>query len=199
MLPSIPTEASYAQWLVNCTQKYFEALGFSFYSEVQSQKREKNYPFDIYANINKGNAVKRFGLQVKRPNRTKLGIYWTLDSAQHAQMNNFQWIWYSLPDFLSRNYHRVACFHTLFKNPSFPFVSRLYKSKIGIYYRFGSFAKGLIDCSIGQIVDKRFDWIKSGAIFREFYFVNQIHAYLDLTERKGQLFTNIRIEEERSE
>jgi len=199
MLPAIPTEASYAQWLVNCTQKYFEALGFSFYSEIQSQKREKNYPFDIYASITKGNVVKRFGLQVKRPDTTKLGIYWALDSTQHAQMNKFQWIWYSLPDFLRRNYYRVACFHTIFKRPNFPFISRLYKSKIGIYYRFGSFANGLVSCSIGQIVDKSFDWMESRAIFREFYFINQIHTYLDFTERKGQLFTNIQAERDRWE
>lgn len=199
MLPAIPTEASYAQWLVNCMQRYFEALGFSFYPEVQSQKLEQYYPFDIYASITKGNVVKRFGLQVKRPNKTKLGIYWTLDSTQHAQMNKFQWIWYSLPDFLSRNYFRVACFHTLFKNPNFPFISRLYRSRIGIYYRFGSFANGLMRCPIGQIVDKSFDWMESGAIFKEFYFVNQIHTYLDFTERKGQLFTNIQTEERRLE
>lgn len=199
MLPPIPTEASYAQWLVNCAQRYFEALGFSFYPEVQSQRLEQNYPFDIYANIAKGNVVKRFGLQVKRPYTAKLGIYWTLDSTQHAQMNKFRWIWYSLPDFLSRNYYRVACFHTLFKNPNFPFVSRLYKSKIGIYYGFGSFANGILRCPIGQSVDKSFDWMKSGATFKEYSFINQNHAYLDFTERKGQLFTNIHIEQDRLE
>lgn len=143
--------------------------------------------------------VKRFGLQVKRPSTTKLGIYWTLNSGQHAQMNKFQWIWYSLPDFLSRTYYRVACFHILFKRPNFPFVSRLYKSKIGVYYRLGSYANGLMDCSIGQVVDKGFDWIESRALFREFYFINQIHTYLDFTERKGQLFTNIQTEQEKLE
>lgn len=197
MLPTIPTEASYAQWLANCTQRYFEKLGFSFYSEVQSQNLEKNYPFDIYASITKGNMVKRVGLQVKRPGTTKLGIYWTLTATQHARMNKFQWIRYSLPDFLNRTFYRVACFHTLFKRPNFPFVSRLYKSKIGVYYRFGAFANGLMNCPIGQVVDKSFDWMKSEAIFEEFYFVNQLHAYLDLTERKGQLFTNIKPEQEK--
>jgi len=199
MLPTIPTEASYAQWLVSCTQKYFEALGFGFYPEVQSQRREPRYPFDIHVGIRKGNVVKRFGLQVKRPDRTRLGIFWALDSAQHAQMQKFHWIWYSLPDFLSRNYYKVACFHTLFKSPHFPFISRLYKSKIGIYYLFGSFANGLMNCSIGQIVSKSFDWMKSIAIFKEIHFMNQIHAYLDFTERKGQLFTNIQTEQDRLE
>lgn len=199
MLPTIPSEASYAQWLVDCTQRYFEALGFIFYSEVQSQNLEKHYPFDIYASITKGNVVKRFGLQVKRPGTAKLGMYWTLNSTQHAQMNRFNWIWYSLPDFLTRTYYKVACFHTLFKSPNFPFVSRLYKSKIGVYYRFGSFANGLIICPIGQMVGKSFDWIESGTLFKEFHFINQVHTYLDFTERKGQIFTNFQTEQERFE
>ncbi len=197
MLPSIPTEASYANWLINCMQRYFEALGFTFYPEVQSQRREKKYPFDIYAHISKGNVVKRLGLQVKRPNTTKLGIYWDLESNQHTQMQKFQWIYYSLPDFLVRSYYKVACYHTLFKEPNFPFVSRLYKSKIGFYYRLGSFANGIENCRKGQILDKSFDWIKSEDIFREFPFVNQIHTYLDLIERKGQIFANLQGEKNR--
>ena len=199
MLPPIPSEASYANWLANCMQRYLEALGFTFYSEIQSQVREKDYPFDIYAHISKGNVVKRFGFQVKRPNTSRLGIYWNLDSNQHNQMQRFQWIHYSLPDFLSRSYHRVACYHTLFKEPYFSFISRLYKSKIGFYYRLGSFANGIMNCSKGQIVGKSFDWMESIVIFQEFKFINQIHTYLDFTERKGQLFTNIQIEQERSE
>ena len=197
MLPSIPAEASYANWLANCMQRYFEALGFTFYPEFQSQRREKKYPFDIYAHIFKGNLVKRLGLQVKRPNTTKLGIYWDLDSNQHTQMQRFQWIYYSLPDFLVRSYYKVACYHTLFKEPNFPFVSRLYKSKIGFYYRLGSFANGIENCGKGQILDKSFDWIRSEDIFREFPFINQIHTYLDLTERKGQIFANLQGEKNR--
>jgi len=180
-------------------QKYFEALGFTFYHEVQSQRREPKYPFDIHAQISKGNTVKRLGLQVKRPNTTNLGICWDLDSNQHTQMQNFPWIYYSLPDFLVRSYYRVACYHTLFKEHNFPFVSRLYKSKIGFYYRLGSFAIRLMNCLIGQIVDKSFDWMESRAIFKDFYFINQIHAYLDFTERKGQLFTNIQIKRDKFE
>ena len=199
VLPTIPAEASYANWLANCMQRYFEARGFTFYNEIQSQRREKNYPFDIYAHISKGNLVKRLGLQVKRPSATISGIYWDLDSNQHTQMQNFPWIYYSLPDFLVRNCYRVACYHTLFKDSNFPFVSRLHKSKIGFYYRLGSFANRLIDCPIGQIVTKGFDWMESLAIFKDFYFVNQIHTYLDFTERKGQLFTNIQIERDKLE
>lgn len=191
MLPSIPTEASYAQWIVNCIQAYFEAIGFTFYPEVQSQKLEKNYPFDIYAEISRGNIVKRFGLQVKRPHTANQGIYWVLDPNQHAQMKKFPWIYYSLPDFLQRTYYKVACYHTLFKASNFPFISRLYKSKIGFYYRLGAFANGIITCSMGQIVGKNFDWVESEYIFKEFKFINQFHVYLDLTERKGQIVTNI--------
>ena len=194
MLPSIPSEASYASWLANCLKRYFEALGFSFYHEIQSQPLEKDYPFDIYASIEKGNFVKRFGLQLKRPYPSKQGIYWKLDSTQHAQMKKFQWIWYSLPDFLSRHYHQVACFHTLFKNPNFSYISNLYKYKTGFYLRFGSFANGVEMCTIGQKVSKGLDWVKSEDIFKEFSFANQIHTYLDFTDQKAQLFANIETE-----
>lgn len=194
MLPSIPSEASYASWLANCLKRYFEALGFSFYHEIQSQPLEKDYPFDIYASIEKGNFVKRFGLQLKRPYPSKQGIYWKLDSTQHAQMKKFQWIWYSLPDFLSRRYHQVACFHTLFKNPNFSYISNLYKYKTGFYLRFGSFANGVEMCTIGQKVSKGLDWVKSEDIFKEFSFANQIHTYLDFTDQKAQLLANIETE-----
>lgn len=199
MLPPIPSEAAYTAWLASCMQRYFEALGYTFYPEIQSQRREKDYPFDIYADISKGNVVKRFGFQVKRPNTSRLGICWKLDLNQHTQVQRFQWIYYSLPDFLPRSYHRVTCYHTLFKESNFPFVSPLYKSKIGFYYRLGSFANGITNCSRGQLVDKSFDWMESKAIFKEFNFINQIHTYLDFTERKSQLFTNIQKEQDRSE
>ena len=194
MLPSIPTEASYAHWLQNCLQKYFEALGFSFFSEVQSQALEKRYPFDIYAGISRGNMIKRFGLQVKRPHINKQGVYWNLNSNQHKRMQKFKWIYYSFPDFLLRSYFKVACFHTLFKNPNFLFVSQLSKSKIGLYYRFGAFANGVMSCSVGQALDKSFDWVSSIDILRESYFPNQFHMYLDLTTKKGQIFTNVLFE-----
>lgn len=191
MLPSIPAEASYTDWLAHCMQKYFEALGFNFYHEIQSQRREKNYPFDIYSHVSKGNTVKRIGLQVKRPNANKQGIYWDLDSQQHGQMQRFGWIYYALPDFLVRRYYKVACHHTLFKEPNFPFVPSLYKSKIGFYSRLGSFANGIIACKKGQLLSNAIDWITSEDIFTEFRFNNQIHVYLDLTEGKGQLFVNL--------
>lgn len=191
MLPSIPGEGSYASWLANCLQKYFESLGFTFYHEIQTPPREHDYPFDIIARISKGNFVKRFGLQVKRPYPSRQGIYWLLDLAQHSQMKNFPWIWYSLPDFLNRNYYLVACFHTLFTDSNFPFVPTLYKSKIRFFLRLGTFANRVERCPIGEIVGKDFDWAKSEDIFREYQFINQIHTYLDFTERKAQLFTNI--------
>jgi len=194
MLPSVPSEGAYTSWLANCLQKYFEALGFSFYHEIQSTVREEKYPFDIYANIQKGNFVKRFGLQVKRPQTSKQGIYWKLDSSQHIQIQKFQWIWYSLPDFTNRTYYRVACFHTLFKDPNFPFISNLYKSNIGFYFRLGSFANKIMACMIGQKLNKDFDWLKSDDIVKEFLFVNQIHTYLDFTDQKAQLFINIKPE-----
>lgn len=199
MLPSIPTEASYAQWLVNCMQRYFEGIGFTFYSEVQSQVREKDYPFDIYARISKGNIIKRFGLQVKRPYTAKQGIYWILDSNQHAQMNKFFWIYYSLPDFLLRGHYKVACYHTLFKNSNFPFTRHLYKWKIRFYYRLGAFTNALMNCSMGQTIDESSEWLDSRSILREFNFINQFHTYLDLTERKGQIFSNIQAEINRKE
>jgi hypothetical protein len=190
MLPSIPTEASYTVWLANCMQDYFESLCFTFYHEIQSQRREKNYPFDIYSQVSKGNIVKRIGLQVKRPYIHKLGIYWNLNSGQHTQMQKFNWIYYALPDFLLRRYYKVACHHTLFKRPNFPFVPHLYKSKF-VYSRLGPFANGIETCKNGQILDESHDWVKSEDIFMEFPFNNQIHLYLDLTERKFQMLTNI--------
>lgn len=199
MLPSIPTEASYAQWLVNCIQKYFEGIGFTFYSEIQSQTREKDYPFDIYARISKENIVKRFGLQVKRPHKSKRGIYWNLDSNQHIQMNKFHWIYYSLPDFLLRRYYKVACYHIIFKDSNFPFTRQVYKWKIGFYYRLGAFANALMDCSFGQTIDQSSEWLDSISLLKEFNFVNQFHTYLDFTERKGQVFSNIQVESNRKE
>jgi len=195
MLPKIPSEGSYASWLVDCIRRYFEALGFTFYSEIQSQQFEDDYPFDIYTEIRKGNFVKRFGLQVKRPYITGKGIFWKLAPKQHAKMSDFQWIYYSLPDFLNRSHHRVACHHVIFRDPNFPFVSRLYKSQVGFYYRFGSFANGIMNCPIGQKVDQTFDWIKSEDMFEEFPFTNQFHTYLDLTEKKGQIVKNIEVQE----
>jgi len=190
MLPPIPTEASYAQWLVNCIQSYFEGIGFSFYPEVQSQPREKDYPFDIYAGISKGNVIKRFGLQVKRPHTSKQGIYWILDANQHNQMRKFPWIFYSLPDFLLRSYYKVACFHAIFKNSSFSFKTRLYKSKVGFYYRLGAFANALLDCSFGQIVDQSSKWLDSISLLTEFHFFNQFHTYLDFTDKRAQVFSS---------
>jgi len=199
VLPSVPTEASYALWLQNCIQRYFEALGFSFYSEVQSQRLEKKSPFDIYAGISKGNIVKRFGLQVKRPYTNKQGMYWNLNSNQHTQMQKFHWIYYSLPDFLQRSYSRVACYHTLFKDPNFPFVSQLSKPNIGFYYRFGSFAIAVMSCSMGQALDKSYDWANSIDILQQSHFANQFHTYIDLTTKKGQIFTNVQVEDYREE
>ena len=169
----------------------FEAVGFIFDYEIQSQPRQKHFPFDIYAEIKKGNAVKRFGLQVKRPQESKSGISWDIDPTQHSTMSKFPWIWYAFPDFLNRKYRRVTCFHTLFTNSNFAYVSCLHKSKLRFYYRFGSFANRVEACSIGQKLEKGFDWSSSESIFDEFNFDNQIHTYLDLTEMKAKIFTKI--------
>ena len=194
MLPIIPSEGSYTSWLAQCLQKYFESLGFKFFYEIQTQSREKNYPFDILAGVEKGNFVKRFGLQVKRPDQSKQDLYWKLDSVQHKQMKKFTWIWYALPDFLDRHYHKVTCFHTLFKNPNFGYISALHKSKIGFYLRLGAFASKVEECSIGEKLSKGLDLLNSEELFKEFSFANQIHTYLDFTEMKAQLFTNIKPE-----
>lgn len=191
MLPSIPSEASYASWLANCLQDYFESIGFSFYHEIQSQRREVDYPFDIYANVEKGNKVKRFGLQVKRPYVSKKGIYWKLEASQHSKMKNFFWIWYSFPVFLTRIYYKVALYHTLFKKANFPFVTILHRHQIGAYVRFGYFSHCIEKCTIGQKLDKDNDWIRSEILFKDELFKNQVHVYIDQTERKAQLFSNI--------
>jgi len=195
MLPKVPSEGAYTSWLANCLQSYFEAAGFSFFHEIQSQPREADFPFDICAKIEKGNVVKRFGLQVKRPHESKGGVYWNLDLVQHNNMNKFPWIWYAFPDFLDRKYYRVACFHTLFTNSSFPHVSSLHKSKLRFYYRLGSFADRVIACTIGQKLEKSSDWSSSESVFGEFHFDNQIHTYLDFTEMKAKLVTKISNEE----
>lgn len=189
MLPQVPSEGSYATWLAQCLERYFEGLGFTFYSEIQTQPRENDYPFDIYASIQKGNFVKRFGLQVKRPNQLKKDISWDLDQEQHDKIRNYHWIWYALPDFFDRKYYKVACFHTIFKSASFSYKSTLHLSNIGFYLRLGTFANKIEECKIGEKI--KTDWVDSITLFKEYPFADQIHAYLDFTEMKAQLFTNI--------
>ena len=43
MLPRIPVESNYTRWLMNCIESYFRALGYTVYTEEQSQVFEKYY------------------------------------------------------------------------------------------------------------------------------------------------------------
>jgi hypothetical protein len=194
VFPRIPDEASFANWLIDCVQKYFEALGYKFYSEIQSQKLEKDYPFDIYASIQKGNKVKRFGFQVKRPYLNKR-MYWRLKEKQHINMRKFPWIIYALPDFTEREYHKLACYHMMFKYPGFSYKQRLYYDEVFPYERFGSIAKKIVNCIFGEKIIKD-RWIDSRTILLEYQFINQIHTYLDFTEMIGQVISYIMEEKE---
>jgi len=191
MLPQIPSESSYATWLMACTKKFFELLGFEFYSEIQSQVLEENHPFDIYVQIKKGNKVKQFGFQVKRSYISSKGeLFWRLDETQHENMKKFSWMIYSFPDFIDRKYFEVACFYFIFKMPYFSYVSNYYKKNLYYYERFGSIARKIIDCPFGNLITSE-AWINPQVLMKEFEFINQFQVYLDFTEMKGQIFSNI--------
>lgn len=147
----IPYEQSYAHWISECIEEYFERRGFQVKTFFNTPQKEKLEPFDTEFWIKNSDEVKRFGLQVKRP-YTNSGIFWKLDKNQHQRLNdpNFKWVLYAFPEFIDVNFSKVACFHTLFKTANFPFKTTLKRIEVRPwYYRWGALAERIIDCRIG--------------------------------------------------
>lgn len=192
MLPDVPSESAYAYWVTRCIEEYFLNLGYDFCSEFGSQRKEIDYPFDVYASVAKGDMVKRFGLQFKRPHIRKARIHWKLDKLQYERMKKFGWIYYALPDFTDRKFHRNACHHVIFTGPDFPFSEEVNTSNIRYHYRMGKFAESIINCPMGERLKGR-DWEPAVKVFRALETVNFSIFYLDMTERKGLAFSGTQL------
>jgi len=196
MLPHIPTEANYTRWLMNCVESYFRAIGYTVYTEIQSQFLEKDMPIDIYARINQGNLLKRFGLQVKRPYQYSDGkLYWRIDRVQDNQIKKISQIWYALPDFVDRKYRLVACHHVIIKRPTISYLSNLSKDNLDYYVRFGTFAKKIVDCIWGQKIQSNIDFESAKVMIQEYDMINNFHMFMDTTQQDAMLVYNISEEE----
>jgi len=191
MLPRIPIEANYTRWLMNCIESYFNAIGYTVHTEEQSQALEKHMPFDIYARINKGNVLKRFGLQVKRPYQYANGdLYWEIDRTQDNIIKKIPSIFYAFPDFIDRKYYAVACHHVRITRPIISYKHHLRANTFN-YYRFGHFAKQIVDCLFGQEIKSNVDFDSALITIEEYDMINNFHMFLDITQQDAMLIYNI--------
>ena len=139
----IPTEDNYIDWILAGIRDYFGKLGYRVKTYSIGQVKERQCPIDRILAV--GN--KMVGLQFKRPYISKQGqLRYHKTQHQNNLISKARWIFYCLPDFTDWKYQEVALFHCKFV-PELPENGKNNEPKR--YYRWGSFAKALLECHEG--------------------------------------------------
>jgi len=142
---------------------------------------EKLQPYDLDVRIRKGNLIKRFALQIKRPHVDPNGVYWDLNPVQHRTMRRYRWIFYALPTFVNSDLQRVACHHVLIVPRSIPHVPRTRLGNLGLRYRWGGFAEAVIECRVGEVLFPERPPLPLEALIQEFNMRNSVLTEVDVT------------------
>ncbi len=178
-----PSEASHQNWLHACIVAYFEARAFRVDTSSPTARKEKERPYDLQVRVRKGNIIKRFGLQIKRPHEDGIGTYWGLNRQQHSTMQAFTWIFYALPTFTDSTLQHVACHHVLITPRYISYRPRVRVQNLGRRFRWGGFAEGIAKCTAGQRLDPTLAETTLESLALESRLVNSILADVDLTQR----------------
>ena len=166
---SNPLEREYEGWVVEGLERYFRRIGQKIIIWALSPKYEKAWPADEVSTIH----GKLVGLQFKQAKMAKNNnpefnrLHWTLGSPS-GQYNNIQAtkeIYYVLPTFINRHYHREALHHCLFWRPDLTIsdtqawydnskatTAHNFLSNDPFAYRWGRFVELIENCDIGRKV-----------------------------------------------
>lgn len=175
---------------------YFDSRGFGVRTLSPTQRAEKLKPYDLDVRIRKGNFIKRFGLQIKRPHVDSAGIYWGLNAVQHGTMQRFRWVFYAFPTFVDAALQRVACHHVLIVPRFVPFRPKLRSPDLGWRFRWGGFAEALLECRAGETLAPERPPPPLENLAREFNLVNAILADVDFTDGTVELLKTLAEDEE---
>lgn len=137
----IPTEDNYVDWTLDGMKDYFRRLNYRVRTYSIGQVKERQCPVDRILAV--GNKI--VGLQYKRPTSESAPWHYETTSHQHRDIAQSRWIYYCLPDFADSSFQEVALHHCKFASAEgSPNIN-----SIEHYYRWGSFAAGIIECWIG--------------------------------------------------
>lgn len=137
----IPTEDNYIDWTLDEIKEYFRRLNYRVRTYSIGQVKEHQCPVDRVVAV--GNKI--IGLQYKRPTNESPPWRYETTPHQHRDIAQSRWIFYCLPDFADFDLQEVALHHCKFAS------AEGYQdiNSIRRYYRWGSFASGIIECPIG--------------------------------------------------
>lgn len=146
-------EDTYITSTVPQIKEYFERTGFSMKYFVNTRRKEKKRPYDVFSNVHGDfSGSKIFALQFKAPLKTGRGLRWAFKSSQHRTMQTLKWIYYCLPDFIDLSLQNVSLHHCWFKSSNFDVkgvTQLLDKRTLGFCWRWGPFARFLMECRLG--------------------------------------------------
>lgn len=183
MSPDSPPESSYQLWIHDCIKRYFRARDFEVRSITVTTQKEKHLPFDVHVQVRKGDFVKRFGLQVKRPYLDNKKLSWRLKREQHETLGDFPWIYYALPTFVDATMQEVSCYHIMIVGGGFQFKSVIGRKDVPVYYRWGGFTESLEKCAVGETVAPEAEFLSAVDFVEELRLKNSVIAEIDYTEK----------------
>lgn len=181
-----PPEVSYQIWLAGCIKRYLRRAGFSVRVDTVSQPVERKIPFDLEVNVRRGNLVKRFGLQVKRPYVDGLGLFWRLDREQHQELQRWKWVFYAFPTSTDSSDQEVMCHHLILARRR-RYSSKVRKHSLGWPYRWGGFVEALRECRVGLRLEQSRRVVPLSDQVRELELKGLVLADIDYTARHGEI------------
>ncbi len=107
-----PHERQIEYWTSRSIERFFEAMGHDVLVLPNSQRAEKEIPFDHAFYMGDGD-LKIFGLQYKRLMHKSNYDYWKIDSDQFNKISKYDWIYYALTEIRSIDDSSSAPFLTL--------------------------------------------------------------------------------------
>lgn len=176
-------------WVHDCIKAYLAARGFEVVSISPTSIQEKHLPFDMGFGIKKGNVVKRFGLQMKRPYVDGKGYYWRLKKAQHSTLESFSWIFYGLPTFVDIGMQDVACHHLLILR-RVQYKSILRRKDAWPFCRWGGFVESLERCTAGQNLSGEGADISPLTFAREYGVRSSLLVESDFTDKRANIYAS---------
>lgn len=145
----IPTEDNYVHWVLSGIKEYFRRIDYRVLDFSIGQIKERDCPVDRMLAV--GNKI--IGLQFKRPLSEKAPWHFKLTPHQHRMITQAQWIFYCVPDFADLKLQEVALHHCKFVPGIDP--NRKAITNEDRYYRWGSFAGKIIECTVGLRMDSQ--------------------------------------------
>jgi hypothetical protein len=139
-------------WTSRGIEDFFLDNGFEVIVMPLTQLTEAAVPADFI--FRDRGTKKLFGLQYKALYKNDEDC-WKLDSAQHATMQRFDWMFYGLSDLKTSSQQRNALHYLRVARPGFPYEAQLTRGHLsaqGIagYFRWAAFYEGLRDCRYGR-------------------------------------------------